>query len=118
MKGMKLPRSFVEANEHNVRGGVEHGFLSTTLDFQEAAKYSQCGPEQPSLVFRLRMGMVNRGAFLGWLSQYKDEREILMPPLTGLEVLDFVKQGDGTLVYSMGAIVPRCDAALALAAFP
>jgi hypothetical protein len=31
------------------------------------------------------MGMVNRGAFLGWLSQYPDEAEILVPPLTGLE---------------------------------
>ena len=27
----------------------------------------------------MRMGMVNRGAFLGWLSQFPNEREILIP---------------------------------------
>ena len=61
MKGMKLPRSFVEA-KNNVRGGVEHGFLSATMDFEEAVKYTRGGPETPSLVFQMRMGMVNRGA--------------------------------------------------------
>ena len=77
----------------------------------------------------MRMGMVNRGAFLGWLSQFPNEREILIPvrppllsavacvlacasslslsaaapqPLTGLEVQDFERLKDGTLVYTMG----------------
>jgi hypothetical protein len=33
-----------------------------------------------------QMGMVDRGAQLDWLSQYPDEKEILLPPLTGMEV--------------------------------
>ena len=32
------------------------------------------------------MGMVNRGADIGWLSQFPGEEEILYGPLTGLEV--------------------------------
>ena len=32
------------------------------------------------------MGMVDRGAQLDWLSQYPEEKEILLPPLTGMEV--------------------------------
>jgi hypothetical protein len=33
-----------------------------------------------------QMGMVDRGAQLDWLSQYPEEKEILLPPLTGMEV--------------------------------
>jgi hypothetical protein len=33
----------------------------------------------------LQMGMVDRGADLSWLSQYPHEREVLLPPLTGIE---------------------------------
>jgi hypothetical protein len=31
---------------------------------------------------------VDRGADLSWLSQYPHEREVLLPPLTGLEALE------------------------------
>ena len=96
LKGIKLPRTFVTANSHNLRGGVEN-----TLDFGEARKYSRVDPDEPSAVFRMRMGMVNRGAYLGWLSQYPGEREILLPPLTGLEMQSFTKLRDGTLLYTM-----------------
>jgi WD40 repeat protein len=34
----------------------------------------------------MQMGMVDRGAQLDWLSQYPEEKEILLPPLTGMEV--------------------------------
>ena len=33
----------------------------------------------------MQMGMVDRGADLSWLSQYPHEREVLLPPLTGIE---------------------------------
>ena len=39
------------------------------------------------LCFEIQMGMVDRGASLGWLSQYPHESEILFAPMTGLEVL-------------------------------
>ena len=79
VRGMKLPRSFVTANAHNVRGGVENSFLSATTDLAAALKYARVSDDGPSLIFCMRMGMVNRGAYLGWLSQYPDEREILIP---------------------------------------
>lgn len=86
-------------------------FYSTTVDKSVALQYSKVGPGQPSLVLEMRMGMVNRGAYLGWLSQYPQEQEILLPPLTGLEVLHHTEEGftlnadgstkTGTLVYKM-----------------
>ena len=43
--------------------------------------------EAASCVMEVKMGMIDRGADLSWLSQYPDEREITFPPYTGLEVL-------------------------------
>ena len=40
----------------------------------------------PGVVFSIQQGMVDRGADIGWLSQYPHEKEILFGPLTGLEV--------------------------------
>ena len=81
--------------------GVEYGFMSTTLDRSVAEKYSKGNSENPSLILEMEMGMVNRGAFLGWISQYPDECEILLPPLTGLEVSNYIENADGALVYTM-----------------
>ena len=82
-------------------GGVEYGFMSTTLDRTIAAKYSKGNAENPSLILEMEMGMVNRGALLSWLSQYPNEAEILLPPLTGLEVSSYSEAEDQTLVYKM-----------------
>ena len=82
-------------------GGVEYGFMSTTLDRTIAAKYSKGNAENPSLILEMEMGMVNRGALLSWLSQYPNEAEILLPPLTGLEVSSYSEADDQTLVYKM-----------------
>ena len=38
------------------------------------------------IVFEIQQGMIDRGADIGWLSQYPHEEEILFAPLTGLEV--------------------------------
>eukprot|EP01050_Picozoa_sp_SAG11_P037420 SAG11_NODE_14744_length_601_cov_0.822709_1_plen_161_part_10 len=54
------------------------------------------------MIFEMMMGMVNRGAYLGWISQYPHEREILIPPLCGLEVLSSGQLTDGTIIYRMG----------------
>ena len=86
--GMKLPDSFMVPNNFNIQAGVEYGFMSTTLDRKVAEQYSKGASDRPSIIFDMKMGMVNRGAFLGWLSYYPHEREILIPPLTGLEASD------------------------------
>ena len=50
----------------------------------------------------MRQGMVNRGAYLSFLSEYPHECEILIPPLTGLEVLEKSSLADGTMLFEMG----------------
>lgn len=49
---------------------------------------------------------VNRGAFLGWLSQYPLEKEILIPPMTGIEKLRQEKLKSGTYLYTMVCVQP------------
>lgn len=51
--------------------------MSTTVERKVAEEYAKGPANQSSLIFEMRQGMVNRGAFLGWLSQYPHEAEIL-----------------------------------------
>jgi hypothetical protein len=81
-----LPEKFWKPNEQNVRGGIELGFMSTTLDREVAVRYAK-SDDKPSVVFEIQMGMVDRGAPLKWCSQFPGEEEILFAPLTGLEVV-------------------------------
>ena len=86
ISGGVLPDAFWTPNEMNVKGGVEYAFTSTTLDRKVAMTYaSYKGSSQT--VMEIQMGMVDRGADLSWVSQYQHEREILLPPLTGFEVV-------------------------------
>lgn len=66
--GGVLPEIFWHANQHNVRGGCEYGFLSTTTDRNVATDYAS-GGGKAGIVFEIQMGMVDRGASLSWLSQ-------------------------------------------------
>ena len=72
--GGVLPEIFWKANQHNVRGGCEYGFLSTTTDARVATDYAGSSGKS-GIVFEIAMGMVDRGASLSWLSQYPHERE-------------------------------------------
>jgi len=85
MSGMALPDKFWQANEFGIRGGVENGFMSTTLAQHVAMGYAS-GSNRAGLVFEISMGMIDRGADISWLSQYPHEKEILFGPLTGIEV--------------------------------
>jgi hypothetical protein len=82
--GATLPESFFTPNKDGVCGGVEYGFTSSTVDPSQARSYAE---GQASTVFEMQMGMIDRGADMSWLSQYPLEKEILFPPLMGLEVL-------------------------------
>ena len=101
ISGLKMPASFMEPNDFNIEAGVECGFMSATLDRRVAEKYSKGKSNEPSIIFEMRMGMVNRGAYLGFVSEYPHECEILIPPLTGLEVLRKSRLADGTLLFEM-----------------
>ena len=106
---LKLPRRFLQHDSHNTRGGVEFGFMSTTLERDVALHYAKSGnPQAPSTVIESSMGMVDRGASLDWLSQYPHEREILWPPLTALEVLDiYDEQSKDSEAYQIRRVVVR-----------
>ena len=84
--GGLLPESFRTPNAHGVKGGIEAAFMSTTFDRAVALHYAS-QPGKPGIVFEMQMGMIDRGAELGWISQYPHERECLFAPLTGLEVV-------------------------------
>ena len=64
--GATLPASFFEPNEENVCGGIEYGFSSTTTAEKQAQHYAD---GKASTVFEMRMGLIDRGAELDWLSQ-------------------------------------------------
>lgn len=89
ISAMKLPESFTKLNQDGVRGGVEYGFMSTTTNKDVALAFAKdATKETASTLIIAKLGMIDRGASLDWLSQYPHEKEILMPPLTALEVLD------------------------------
>ena len=91
VSGFGLPKILTTKNEHNVIGGVEFAFLSTTLDRNVAMKYAR-GHSDPSsgfgVVLEITPGLLGRGADLSWVSQYPFEQVILFPPLTALEFYD------------------------------
>ena len=92
VSGGMLPAEFWEASDANVRGGCEFGFLSTTLEKEVASNYA-ASSGKAGILFEMQMGMIDRGASLGWLSQYPEEAEILFAPLSGLEVMGTRVQG-------------------------
>eukprot|EP00493_Phyllostaurus_siculus_P023847 UN24184 len=87
VKGGLLPPQFLKENEFGICGGIEFGFLSTTLDKNVAKHYAVGDSGRAAIMFEIKMGMVDRGADLSSFSQYPHEREICFAPLTGIEVL-------------------------------
>ena len=55
VSGGTLPAEFWAADEHNVRGGCEYGFLSTTTDAAVATDYAASGGTAGT-VFEIAMG--------------------------------------------------------------
>ena len=80
-----LPKKFWEPNADGFCGGVEYGFCSTTVDRAQAAYYSQ---GTASTILEMKLGMLDRGADISWLSAYPHEKEILFPPLLGQQVCE------------------------------
>jgi len=75
---------FFEMPEEGIVGGVEMGFMSTSLDKSQAIKYaSSCGSP---LIYEVQQTFAARGADVSWLSQFPSEGEVLLSPLTLCEV--------------------------------
>ena len=74
--GRVLPPNFWRPNKFNVRGGIDPAFMSTTLDETVAKSYA--ASDKGSIVFAIQQGMIDRGADIGFVSQYPHEREILV----------------------------------------
>ena len=100
IKDATLPKEFWVPNEMGVRGGIEYGFSSTTTDREQALHYARGTDGDAMTIFEMQMGMVDRGADLSWLSQYPHEREVLLPPLTGIEALGTDVQGGLLVIHS------------------
>ena len=84
--GMLLPQEFWKEDPFGCRGGVEFGIMSTTTTREVAIQYSGVEKGRPT-IFEIEVGQVDRGAPLRWVSQYPGEDEIVMPPLSNLEVV-------------------------------
>lgn len=98
--GMMLPEAFHQPDEFGCRGGVEFAFLSTTTKREVAVQYSGTGAGLPT-IFEIAVGQVDRGASLKVLSQYAGEEEILMPPLSNLEVVGDAWMDEGCMVVPL-----------------
>eukprot|EP00960_Hanusia_phi_P059475 764173-Hanusia_phi.AAC.1 len=85
LSGLWMPERFVQEDKLGVSGGVEYGMLSTTEKREIAVQYATNKGTHPT-VFAISCGAIDRGADLGFLSQYPDEKEFLYPPLSYLEV--------------------------------
>ena len=73
--------------------------MSTTTRREVALGYmAQPGAAASGMLLAIRMGMVDRGADVSWLSQYPLEKEILFAPLTGLEVVGKRVEGEVIVV--------------------
>jgi hypothetical protein len=85
LSGVELPEEFWHADKYGAKGGVEMGIMSTTRSMGVAVQYSSYG--QVPTVFEIEIGQVDRGAELRWISQFPGEDEVVMPPLSNLEVV-------------------------------
>eukprot|EP00603_Paraphysomonas_imperforata_P006747 CAMPEP_0114415012 /NCGR_PEP_ID=MMETSP0103-20121206/1690_1 /TAXON_ID=37642 ORGANISM="Paraphysomonas imperforata, Strain PA2" /NCGR_SAMPLE_ID=MMETSP0103 /ASSEMBLY_ACC=CAM_ASM_000201 /LENGTH=646 /DNA_ID=CAMNT_0001583183 /DNA_START=137 /DNA_END=2077 /DNA_ORIENTATION=- len=83
-----MPSSFRVPDEYGVKGGIEYGFMSCSLDKNIAYQYSNAEDKVDafSTVFEIEEGMIDRGADVSWLSQFPQEKEVVFPPLTSLQV--------------------------------
>jgi hypothetical protein len=86
MAGYKLPQKFEQAREGGGRGGVEFAFMSTTTKLEVAVSYIPDGKALPML-FEFEVGDVDRGSSVSFISQYPGEEEVLIPPLSFLEIV-------------------------------
>jgi hypothetical protein len=82
--GLVLDDQWFECDKRGVRGAVELGFLSTTLNRDVALTYSGVKKNR-GVLFEIEIGAVDCGAQINSISQYPGEAEMLFGPLSNLE---------------------------------
>mmetsp|Transcript_32511 Transcript_32511/g.75742 ORF Transcript_32511/g.75742 Transcript_32511/m.75742 type:complete len:1094 (-) Transcript_32511:948-4229(-) len=87
VSGLVLPPNFWSPDSHGCCGGVELGLMSTTTKREVATHYSMSKEGMLATIIEVEVGQIDRGASLTFLSQYPGEEEVLLPPLSNLEVV-------------------------------
>lgn len=109
----RLPREVLLNDDACMRGAIDYGVQQCTAD--EAAAFAHARLCEPSMLYEIDQGLVDRAADLTWLSMYPHEQMFAFPPLTALEPLrrpngTIAKYTHGaTVVLPMRAAVPRAD---------
>ena len=85
--GRALPGDFWTPTKSGVPGIIEAGCMSCSVHKEQAMHYARRGTAR--LLFEVELGLISRGADIGaWgLSQYDSEAEVLMPPVTALQIM-------------------------------
>ena len=76
--------------------------MSCSTDRSVGLEYGEGG-----YCFEMQTGLVTRGATLGWLSYYPEEKEVCFPPCTALEVRRRSRVQQGAVVIEM-TLVRNC----------
>jgi len=107
LSGVELPEAFWIVDRYGAKGGVEFGIMSTTRSMKTAVQYSSHG--RVPTIFEIEIGQVDRGGELKWISQFPSEDEVVMPPLSNLEVTGdpYLRSLEGTTTQIL--IVPACE---------
>jgi hypothetical protein len=96
-----MPEKMRNKGVDNACGGIEYGFSSASTEFEEARRYATKDNTTTPVLLEIEQGLIDRGADLKWLSQYPHEAEVLFPPLTGLEFLNFRVDENGLLIVTV-----------------
>lgn len=110
--GMLMPDQFWDKDEFGCRGGVKFGMLSATTQWHVALNYSTSTDLRRASLFEIEVDQINRGACISWLSQFPMEEEVLIPPLSNLEVVGdprcvvFQSNASGCLVDVSVVVIP------------
>ena len=96
-----MPKKMRNKGMDNACGGIEYGFSSASTERDEAERYATKDNTTTPVILEITQGLIDRGADLKWLSQYPHEAEVLFPPLTGLEFLDFRVDENGLLIWTV-----------------
>jgi hypothetical protein len=85
----QLPADFWAPNAYGACGAIEAAFVATTTDRAAAVEFAAAGgggeleAGKPGVLLEIHQGMVNRGAAMGWCSQYEHEQECVPAACAG-----------------------------------